>query len=55
MEKKNQNRGRIKNKKIKIKKIRTEYEKIINHNYGSNNKIENKLKFSKRVKNKNHK
>jgi hypothetical protein len=29
------------------------FEKITNHNYGSNDKIENKLKYYKRTKNKN--
>jgi hypothetical protein len=48
--KKNQINKRIQ-KKIKIKWIRTKFEKITNHNYGSNNEIENKLKFDKRTKN----
>jgi len=37
--------------KIKIKRMRTKLEEIKNQNYGSNDKIKNKLRFDKRVKN----
>jgi hypothetical protein len=40
-------------KKIKNKKMLTGFKKIKNHDYGSNDKIKNKLKFDKRVKNQN--
>jgi hypothetical protein len=40
-------------KKIEIKKMLTGFKKIKNHDYGSNDKIKNKLKFDKRVKNQN--
>jgi hypothetical protein len=40
-------------KKNKIKKMLTGFKKIKNHDYGSNDKIKNKLKFDKRVKNQN--
>ena len=40
-------------KKIKIKKMLIRFKKIKNHDYGSNDKIKNKLKFDKRVKNQN--
>jgi hypothetical protein len=43
----------IKKIKIKIKTMKIIFEKIINHNYGSNDKIGNKLKYYKRTKNKN--
>jgi hypothetical protein len=37
--------------KIKIKRMMTKLEEIKNQNYGSNDKIKNKLRFDKRVKN----
>jgi hypothetical protein len=43
----------IKKIKIKIKTMKIIFEKITNHNYGSNDKIGNKLKYYKRTKNKN--
>jgi len=33
--------------------MNTRSQKITNYNYGSNDEIENKLKFNKRAKNKN--
>jgi hypothetical protein len=40
--------SRIKNQ---IKRMKTRFKKITNHNYGFNSEIENKLKFDKRAKN----
>jgi hypothetical protein len=37
--------------KIKIKRIRYKLEEIKNQDYGSNNKIKNKLKLDKKTKN----
>jgi hypothetical protein len=50
---KKKNKFNKKFKKIKIKKMLTGFKKIKNHDYGSNDKIKNKLKFDKRVKNQN--
>jgi len=33
--------------------MNTRFQKITNYNYGSNDEIENKLKFNKRAKNTN--
>jgi hypothetical protein len=38
--------------KIKIKRMRTIFEKITNHNYGPYDDIENKLKYEKKAKRK---
>ena len=51
LEKKNQIDKRIQNKKLKLKIMRTIFEKITNHDYGFKDEIENKLKFNKRAKN----
>jgi hypothetical protein len=37
--------------KIKIKRMKIKLKKIKNQDYGSNDKIKNKLKFDKRAKN----